>query len=842
MNSQNPFGHFDDTHREYVITRPDTPLPWINYLSSDEFFGIISNTAGGYSFYRDARLRRLNRYRYNNVPLDSNGRYIYIKDGSDIWSPSWKPVRARLDQYECRHGLGYTQITGQRNNLCVTTRYFVPLGQTCEIWDVRLRNLSDRPKQFQLFAFVEWCLWDAQDDATNFQRNYSIGQVEVDPQTIYHVTEYRERRNHYAYFASSIPTSGFDTSRNAFVGIHEGLDAPRAIATGKCTNSIAHGWQPIGAHQIDLVLAPGEEKRLHFILGYAENPQDQKFTSAHSPSPGNPGEGRGGGSSGPPEKTAPQVVNKSPSDKVRSQFQSPSDVDNAFEHLSDYWTDLLSIYTADVPDPHVSRMVNIWNQYQCMTTLNLSRSASAFESGIGRGMGYRDSNQDLLGVVHLQPARSRQRILDLASTQMSDGTCFHQYQPLTKKGNADIGGGFNDDPLWLPLSVYAYIAETGDTAILNERCPYSDKPDVQSTLMDHLELSMNYTLRNLGPHKLPLIGHADWNDCLNLNCFSKTPGESFQCAGDIEGSKAESVMIAGLFCAACDRMMKIYDLIEEKDAAKRLKMSTSADLMRRAVELHGWDGNWFLRAYDAAGNKIGSHENPEGKIFIESQGWCILGGIGLDDNRAQKALDSVKQHLATPNGIVLQQPAFSTYHVELGEITSYPPGYKENAGIFTHNNTWIQCAEASLGNGDQAMEYYLSICPSRKEAQIETYRCEPYVYSQMTAGPDAPTRGEAKNAWLTGTAAWSFVAISQFILGISPTLQGLKIDPCIPRSWKSFKVTRKFRGKTYNIDVTNPKGISKGVHTLTIDGEQIQGNTIPLTIGANTVTVLAELS
>ncbi len=817
----NDYGHFDDAQREYVISRPNTPLPWINYLGCEDFFGIISNTAGGYSFYRDARLRRLTRYRYNNVPLDSNGRYLYIRDGEDIWNPGWKPTRTPLDAYECRHGMGYTQIAGTKNGITVTVRYFVPLGQTCEVWDVRVRNTTATPRQIQLWGFVEWCLWDAHDDATNFQRNFSTGQVEVEPQAIFHVTEYRERRNHFAYFACSAPTAGFDTSRNAFVGVHEGLDAPRAIVAGHCTNSIAHGWQPIGAHQVDLTLAPGEEQRLHFLMGYAENPPEQKFVPGQTVRPGQ------------------LVANKAPFTKVRHALGNTAQVDSAFADLRTYWADLLSNYQVEVDDPHVSRMVNIWNQYQCMTTLNLSRSASYFESGVGRGMGYRDSNQDLLGVVHLQPERARQRLLDLAATQLADGTCFHQYQPLRKKGNADVGGGFNDDPLWLPLAVYAYIAETGDTAILEATCPYADQPEATSTLLDHLECSMDYTLRNRGPHNLPLIGHADWNDCLNLNCFSTTPGESFQCAGDIGGSQAESVMIAGLFCAACTKMAGIYRAIGREAPAQAILEHGAA--MQRTIEKTGWDGAWFLRAYDARGQKVGSSTCDEGRIFIESQGWCILGGVGMTDGKAQQALDSVKRHLATPNGIVLQQPAYTTYHVELGEVTSYPPGFKENAGIFTHNNTWIQCAEALLGNGDQAMAYYLAICPSKKEEQIETYRCEPYVYSQMTAGPDAPTPGEAKNAFLTGTAAWSFVAISQFILGVTPTPDGLAINPCIPRNWKGYTVTRRFRGATYRIVVSNPRGVCTGVTSLRIDGRPLSGRIIPIAPAGTNVTVNVEL-
>ena len=814
----NPYGHFDDLAREYVITRPDTPLPWINYLGSEEYFGIISNTAGGYSFYRDARLRRLTRYRYNNVPLDSNGRYLYIKDGETVWNPGWKPTRVSLDRYECRHGLGYTQITGEKNGLEVEVRYFVPLGQTCEVWDIRVRNKSGVVKKPRLWGFVEWCLWDAMDDASNFQRNFSTGQVEIEPQVIYHVTEYRERRNHYAYFASSVPTAGYDSSRNAFVGVHEGLDTPKVVMAGQCTNSVAYGWHPIAAHQINMELQPGQEQRIHFLLGYAENLEDYKFV---------PGKVRPG----------QLVANKAPFHAVKRTLGKSAGVDKAFADLKAHWDNLLSNYSVEVDDPHVSRMVNVWNQYQCMTTLNLSRSASGYESGIGRGMGYRDSNQDLLGVVHLEPARSRQRILDLAATQLSDGTCFHQYQPLTKKGNADIGGGFNDDPLWLPLSVYAYLSETGDVSILAERCVYADKPECTATLMDHLELSMQYTLNNRGPHNLPLIGHADWNDCLNLNCFSKTPGESFQCAGDIGGSKAESVMIAGLFCAACDRMAGIYNMINQKEKAKGIQ--TSKQEMLQAIATHGWDGQWFLRAYDAHGKKVGSNECPEGKIFIESQGWGILGGF--TDDKAMQALAATKKLLATANGIILQQPAYSTYHVELGEVTSYPPGYKENAGIFTHNNTWIQCAEALVGHGDQAMEYYLAICPSRKEEQIDTYRCEPYVYSQMTAGKDAPTPGEAKNSWLTGTAAWSFVAISQYILGVTPSPVGLVVDPCIPSAWKGYKVQRKFRGKTYKIEVKNPAGKNKGIKQLLVDGKVIAGNVIHLDQGGDVESVVPEI-
>ncbi|MEX0777657.1 MAG: hypothetical protein WD042_18275 [Phycisphaeraceae bacterium] len=798
----NPFGRFDDDAREYVIQRPDTPLPWLNYLGCEEFFGLITNTAGGYCFYRDAKLRRLLRYRYNNVPLDSNGRYLYVKDGDTVWNPTWKPTRTKLDRYECRHGMGYSRITGEKNGVEVAVTFMVPLGHTAELWDVTIRNLTGQPKDITLFSFVEWCLWEANDDMTNFQRNFSTGQVEVEGSVIYHKTEYRERRNHFAYFAASRKIDGFDTSRNAFVGVHEGLDGPTAVTNGKCTNSVAHGWSLVGSHQINLHLKPQSTERMQFALGYAENEEDRKFV-------------------------APHVINKAPYHAAARQLMGDVNADAALAALKKYWSELLSAYHVEIDDAHVSRMTNIWNQYQCMATLNLSRSASGYESGIGRGMGYRDSNQDVLGVVHLMPERCRQRMLDLAATQLSDGTCFHQYQPLTKKGNSDIGGGFNDDPLWLPLSVAAYLKETGDTTILDEKIGCADLPGSQHTLMDHLVMSLKYTDDHRGPHNLPLIGHADWNDCLNLNCFSKIPGESFQLAGDIDGDKgqvAESVMIAGLYCRACDEMAGVYRMIgREQDATN---VQHRGQDMRAIVKHAGWDGEWFIRAYDAFGKKIGSQECEEGKIFIESQGWGVLGGIGLDDGKAAAALESVKKKLATRNGIILQQPAYQTYHLELGEVSSYPPGYKENAGVFTHNNTWIVIAETMLGHGEQAYEYYMSICPSTKEEQIETYRAEPYVYSQMTAGPDSGDFGEGKNSWLTGTASWSFVAISQYILGIRPSFAGLLIDPCVPAKWEGFTVSRKFQGRKFRITVSNPRKVNKGVASVTVNGKPHAGNVI----------------
>jgi cellobiose phosphorylase len=809
-----PYGHFDDEAREYVITRPDTPWPWINYLGCEEFFGIVSNTAGGYCFYRDARLRRLTRYRYNNVPLDGNGRYLYVRDGDTLWNPGWMPTQTPLDHYECRHGLGYTTLTGCKDDLEVSVTYFVPLGATAEVWDVRVRNLGAAAKTIRLFGFVEWCLWDAMDDMTNFQRNFSTGQVEVedDGASLFHVTEYRERRNHFAYFACSRAVDGFDTARDAFLGLRGNLAAPKAILAGGCAGSIAHGWAPVAAQEIRLELEPGRQERFHFLLGYAENPEDEKWT-------------------------APGVANKAPFRAARVGLAEARQIDGARAALRDHWTGLLGRFQVDIDQPALRRMVNLWNPYQCMTTFNLSRSASLFESGIGRGMGFRDSNQDILGFVHLIPDRARGRILDLAATQRVDGSCYHQYQPLTKKGNEDVGGGFNDDPLWLVLSTAAYVKETGDLSILDEAVGFADG-DAPGSLLDHLAASVQYTLDRRGPHGLPLIGHADWNDCLNLNCFSTTPGESFQLAGDIEGSRAESVMIAGLFCAAAGELAELHRLVDRLADADALDVEILA--MRELLETVAWDGKWFLRAFDAAGKAVGSAACEEGRIFIESQGWAVLGGAGLESGRALRALDSVAERLAKPNGIVLQQPAYAAYHIELGEISSYPPGYKENAGIFTHNNTWIQIAECILGRGDRALDYYLRVCPANKEEQIDTYRLEPYVYSQMTAGPDAPGDGEGRNSWLTGTAAWSLVAATQYILGIRPAHDGLRIAPCLPSDLNDLHVTRLFRGKRFDITIRNgEKG--KGVAGITLNGQALEGDLLPIKQCRNINTVEVQL-
>ena len=818
------YGHFDDGHREYVITDPKTPWPWINYLGNEDFFSLISNTAGGYSFYMDAKFRRITRYRYNNVPMDNDGRYFYIKDGDTVWNPGWKPCRTPLDFYETRHGMSYTRITGRKNDVEASVLFFVPLHTWGEVQKMTLKNLGNEVKKLKVWSFQEWCLWNGATDMENFQRNFSTGEVEIEGSVIYHKTEYRERRNHYSFYSVNTPIQGYDTDRETFVGLYSEKSMPDVVAEGTPRNSWAHGWSPIASHYIEVELQPGEKKDLIFLLGYVEEKQEQKWIAPDGSFSDKDG--------------LDMVINKTQAKNMIAAFDTTEKVDKAFAELQAYWDNLLGIYVAKTGNDKLDRMVNIWNQYQCMVTFNMSRSASFFESGIGRGMGFRDSNQDLVGFVHQIPQRARQRIIDIASTQFPDGGCYHQYQPLSKRGNNDIGGGFNDDPCWLIFGTTAYIKETGDFSILDEMVPFDNQPGSEVTLFEHLKISMDHVIKNLGPHALPLIGRADWNDCLNLNCFSWDPNESFQTTeNNSEGSKAESLMIAGLFVVTAKDYVELCQQIGKNDEATR--MQKAIDAMITAVKKHGWDGEWFLRAYDFKGNKIGSNENEEGKIFIESQGWCTMAGIGLEEGLCDKALDSVKERMECEHGIVLNNPAYTHYHVEMGEISSYPEGYKENAGIFCHNNPWVIIGETVAGRGNDAWKHYTKILPSYVEEKYQTlHKVEPYVNCQMVAGKDAARPGEGKNSWLTGTAAWMWYTVSEFILGVKPTYNGLLIDPCLPETAKEYSVTRRFRGAEFNIHVTNPNGSQKGIKSLVVDGKPVDGNIVPFSEGKHNVEVV----
>ena len=790
------YGYFDDARREYVISTPATPLPWINYLGSEDFLGMISNTGGGYCFYRDAKLQRILRYRYNAVPGDNGGRFYYIKEeGKEAWNPGYLPTKTKLDHYECRHGMGYTMLDSAKDGLRAAVTFFVPQGENCELHDLWLFNETDKVKTVHVWGVMEWCLWNASDDAQNYQRNLNIAESEVEDGVIYHKTEYRERRDHYAYYGVNVPAAGWDTDRNTFLGHMGDWSDPQLVREERSAQSKIVGWYPIGCQHLKLKLQPGQYTRATFVLGYGKNPRDQKFVS-------------------------PGVIRKDTAKEMMAKYSVPGAVDQAFEALSRYWDGLLGNYRLSCGNDKLNRMVNIWHQYQCMVTFNMSRSASYYETGIGRGMGFRDSCQDLYGFMHIIPERARERIIDIASIQFADGSTYHQYQPLTKQGNADIGGGFNDDPLWLVGAVCAYIKETGDFTILDHPTPFDNVPGSEVPLLEHVRRSVNFTLNNLGPHRLPLIGRADWNDCLNLNCFSAEPGESFQTFGPSEGPVAESVFIGGMFVKYGSDYAELCQRIGLTEEAETIRKAVSD--MEAAILRDGWDGEWFLRAYDAYGHKVGSDECEEGKIFIEPQGFCTLAGVGGQEYGV-KAMESTRKHLLGEYGVELLSPCYTEYHLELGEISSYPPGFKENGSVFCHNNPWIVCAEAQLGRGNEAFDIYRRICPAYLEDKSEIHETEPYCYAQMVTGRASGNPGHAKNSWLTGTASWTFLSISQSILGIYPDYDGLTIRPCVPDELEEYTVTRRFRGTEYVIHVRRT-----GEKSMTVDGQPISGPTVPL--------------
>ena len=822
------FGHFDDEKREYVIETPRTPYPWINYLGSEKFFSLISNTTGGYSFYTDARLRRLTRYRYNDMPLDNNGHYFFIKDADTIWNPGWQPCQTELDSYECRHGFGYSKFTSKKNDLKAEALYFVPNGENCEVEMITLKNEGSATKNVSLVSFVEWCLYNASDDCQNFQRNFSTGEVEIEGSAIYHKTEYRERRNHFAFYSCNEKIDGFDTDRETFLGLYNPISAPKTVVEGKSGNSVADGWSPIASHRINMELKAGEEKTLVFVLGYIENEDDKKFLSdADKKKALDAGLLR--------TNTASGVINKEKAYELQKKFDSKEKVMAAFDALKVFWDKTLSHFTLKTNDEKLNRMA-IWNQYQCVVTYNFARSASYFESGIGRGLGFRDTSQDMLGAAHQLPKeRIRERLYDVAATQFEDGSAYHQFQPLTKRGNADIGSNFNDDPLWLVLGVGNYIRETGDEDFLKIDVPFDNSETNKATMFEHLRRSYNYIPNHLGPHGLPLIGRADWNDCLNLNCFSTNPNDSFQTCTNKEGKNAESVMIAQMFVYVTPDYAAMCRIMGDEAEAKRAE--ELAAKMEEAICTVGWDGEWYLRAYDDFGNKIGSNECENGKIFIETQGFGTMAKIGKAKGYPEKSLDSVKKYLDSKYGIVILWPAYQDYHVELGEVSSYPPGYKENGGTFCHNNPWVIIGEIVNGRPQDGFEHYKKFAPAYVEEISEIHRVEPYVYCQMVAGKEARREGEGKNSWLTGTAAWNFVTLSQYICGLRPSHNGLEIEPRLPNHVKNAELTRVFRDVTYHITVENNK--NDGEVKLEVKGGSANGLVVKADAGTKDVYVKA---
>ncbi|MFH1783894.1 MAG: glycosyl transferase [bacterium] len=768
------YGYFDEAKREYIITNPETPTPWINYLGSDEYCALISNNAGGYSFYLSPKSGRFTRFRYNNLPMDRPGRYLYIRDNetSDYWTTSWQPVGKNLKDYknECRHGLGYTKILSSYANIDSETTYFVPLGESLEIWMLKVKNNDKKDKDLNVFSYMEFAFWDAISDLTDFQYllNVCRNTMVEDTQIInYDVGTYVSMIRPKAYAFTTNKIAGWDGDRDVFMGPHRSERNPIAVEKGESFNSKAIGGNPCASFNVKVKLKPGEEKTLVYVVG---------FGSA-----------------------------KKEGVEMKKKYSDIKNVDKELKKLSKHWDNNLSSFSCNTPDEITNQMLNVLNQYQLHTTFNWSRSASYYESGTHRdGLGYRDSHQDALAAIPSIPGRVRARIISLAGAIYQAGCASHIFQPLTGEGAG--GRDYSDDHLWLILTTAAYIRETGDVAILDEQVPYLDG-EKKDSLMDHIEQTIKYSLTKIGNHGLCLGLHADWNDTLNLS------------------GQGESVWTTQLLCLAINEWKGLAELTGKKDKVNLF--DKDKEKLHKAIEEEGWDGKWYRRAYTHSGRKIGSDESETAKIFLNPNTWAVMSGVA-DKERGIKLMDSVHDMLDTEYGLMLLAPPFETYDKELGLITLYPPAIKENGGIFAHANPWAVIAEAMLGRGDLAFKYYKTITPLAFNDIAEIKKTEPYIYVQFLAGKGHQHMGESRNSWLTGSASWNFVAATQYILGIKPEYQGLMMDPCIPKEWDGFTVKRKFRGTTYDISVKNPDHVFKGVTSVTVDGKKIDGNILPV--------------
>lgn len=762
------FGYFDASEREYVITRPDTPTPWINYIGSGQYGGIVSNSGGGYSFYKDPQYRRVTRYRYNNIPMDRPGRYIYIRDEAtgEYWNPGYQPVQRKLDSYGCRHGMGYTALEGIYGGVSAEVKYFVPDNKNFEIWLVKVKNNASVPKKLKVFSYAEFCFWDAVADQQNVdwvqqinQGRYKDGIITWHP---HHV------KNSAAFFATGEAVGSYDTNLESFIGKYRSEANPIAVEKGSCSNSISYRMNGVGAFCIDTGLESGDERELVFVLGFTEDKEHIK-------------------------------------EEIR-EYLKPSEAKSALGRLKEYWGNYLDRLKVQTPDEEMDLFVNLWNQYQCKTTFNWSRFVSLYQLGLSRGMGIRDSAQDILGVVHTIPGEAKELIVKLLKCQYTDGRSYHLFFPLTGEGGSGDApvkkfDWYSDDHLWLIMSVNAYIKETGDFAFLNEKVSYNDKT-TSGTVREHLDKALEFTANNRGPHNIALAGRADWNDTLNL---------------DMGKGNAESVFTSMLFCRVLMEMVELCGYLDDSKGVE--KYSVMFNDMRAAINQSSWDGEWYKRAFDDECRPIGSKENKYGKIFINSQSFAVLSGVA-DDVKAGKCLEAVEKYLSTEYGIVTMYPAYPEADETKGGITTYPPGAKENGGIFLHTNPWVMIAETMVGHGDRAFDYYKRIMPSKRNDSAELFEVEPYVYPQNVLGQEHPQFGTGRNSWLTGTAAWNLVAASQYILGIRPDYNRLLVDPCIPSEWNGFKAQRVFRGAVYNIEVQNPGRVCKGVGKIVVDGEE----------------------
>ena len=793
------YGYFDDQSNEYVIHRPDTPASWVNYLGTDQYCAIVSNNASGYGFHKSPKSGRMLRFRFNSVPTDRPGRYFYLRDheDGDSWSVTWQPVAKpfrvqgqpadpSLAEYECRHAPGRSRFICRYKEIEAEACAFVPDGENAEVWSVTLTNHSSRVRTLDLFGYVEWCFWHIMQDAMNFQYilyTCRMGQEDGIVDYSLRLWPFEEPK---AFFASTEKVESFDTDREVFLGNYRHEGAPVAVEKGRCSDSLAVGGTPCGALHHLVRLAPGEVKVITFIAGVGDAKTEGK--------------------------------------RLRAHYQQPGAVKNDLAKVAEYWTSRLSAITMSTPDPAINSMGNIWNQVQCQTTFNWSRSASFNEAGGRDGLGFRDSCQDVLGVLHSIPELVRPRLVELLRAQHSFGAAMHHVQPLSwTQGSHNVTPPhFSDDHLWLLLAVPAYLKETGDHAFLEQQIEYADRG--QGSVYEHLKMALEFSWNNRGPHGLCLGLAADWNDCLNLK------------------GKGETIFSTFLFLRAINELLDLCQTVKrgtsETDIAH---FGAYKDELTARIAEHGWDGEWFVRGYVDSGKKLGSVESEGSTIFLNAQSWAVLSS-GAERKKLVQAMDAVHKHLATEHGAVLNAPSYVDHDAEVGAITTFPGGLKENGGIFCHANTWPVIAETMLGRGDQAYQLFRAFLPSAKNDTAEVYSMEPYAYAQFITGKDHPYKfGRARNSWLTGTATWAFVALTQHILGVRPGYNGLIVDPQVPSSWTEFSVTRQFRGATYNIKVQG----SGPVRRVQVGGQPLaftaaQGVVLPLAERGTSVTVVVE--
>lgn len=775
------YGHFDDAKREYVIDRVDIPVSWTNYLGVENMCGVVNHTAGGYLFYKSPEYHRITRFRANAVPMDRPGHYVYLRDAEskDYWSVSWQPVGKPLDQakYTCRHGMSYSVYECDYNKIKASQTLMIPMGDAVELWDVKIKNEDDKARTLDVFGYCELSFHHIMIDNQNYQMSLYCSGSSYEDGVIEHDLFYEEFG--YQYFAGNFEPDGFDTVRDTFLGKYHTEDNPVAVEQGECFGSTELGNNHCAALKKQIVLQPGEEIRLVFMLGEGKREVGQK---------------------------------------IREKYSDLAKVDAAFEQLREFWNRKFEKLSVNTPNAGMNTMLNTWTLYQSEINVMFSRFASFIEVGGRTGLGYRDTAQDAMCVPHSNPAKCRQRIEELLRGLVSEGYGLHLFSPewfvpdesvkpfksptVVPEPDPDsmvhgLKDACSDDALWLVTSIVEYIRETGDLSFADEIFTYADGGE--GSVYEHMKKILDFSGRMVGATGVCKGLRADWNDCLNLG-------------------GGESAMVSFLHVWALSHFVELA-----KKLGRQEDVDTYTEMLnhvKKVCEEQLWDGDWYIRGITKNGRKIGTSEDKEGKVHLESNSWAVLSGAA-DPERGKKAMDSVDKYLYTPYGIQLNAPSFTVPDDDIGFVTRVYPGLKENGSIFSHPNPWAWAAECVLGRGDRAMKFYDALCPYWQNDKIEIRQAEPYTYCQFISGRDHSKFGCAHHPFMTGSAGWAYYSATRYMLGIRPDFDTLVIDPCVPADWKHFDVNRVWRGAKYEIEVENPNGVMKGVKELYVDGERV---------------------